>query len=98
MATRCSGSWCRAYTVELRASGVTATVRPGESVLEVAERAGVFVPSSCQQGTCGTCETRVISGVADHRDGVLSPEEQATNEYMMICVSRALSPSLTLDL
>ena len=50
------------------------------------------------QGVCGTCETEVIDGDVDHRDSVLNEEEQASNEYMMVCVSRCRSPRLTLDL
>ena len=48
--------------------------------------------ASCLEGVCGTCETEVIDGDVDHRDSVLNEEEQAANEYMMICVSRCKSP------
>ncbi len=57
----------------LERSGLRLTVPPGRSVLEVAEEAGVPVVSSCGEGTCGTCETRVLAGVPDHRDSVLDP-------------------------
>jgi ferredoxin len=65
--------------------------------MEAVRQAGVDVPSSCEEGICGTCETRVLGGTPDHRDSVLSPEEQATNRTMMICVSRGLT-DLVLDL
>jgi ferredoxin len=58
----------------------------------------VQVLSSCQEGTCGTCETTVLSGTPDHRDSVLTDDEQAANDTMMICVSRSCSPRLVLDL
>jgi ferredoxin len=53
---------------------------------------------SCQEGTCGSCETPVLDGQVDHRDALLTPAEQAANDTMFICVSRAASPRLTLDL
>ncbi len=58
----------------------------------------MFVLSSCREGTCGTCETPVLAGEVDHRDSILSPGEQAQNDVMYICVSRAACPRLVLDL
>ncbi|QWT22807.1 PDR/VanB family oxidoreductase [Subtercola sp. PAMC28395] len=86
------------FEVELELSGLTLTVPPEKTILEVVEEAGVLVLSSCREGTCGTCETPVVSGEVDHRDSVLTPEEQADNEVMMICVSRAACPRLVLEL
>ncbi|MGY1845245.1 PDR/VanB family oxidoreductase [Modestobacter sp. SYSU DS0875] len=86
------------FEVELAASGLTLTVPPDRSILEVVEEAGVPVLSSCQEGTCGTCETPVLEGEVDHRDSLLTPEEQAAGETMFICVSRAACPRLVLDL
>ncbi|MFJ4220407.1 PDR/VanB family oxidoreductase [Curtobacterium luteum] len=80
-----------AFAVELAVTGETLTVPADRSVLDVAEEAGVFVLSSCREGTCGTCETPVLEGTVDHRDTVLSPAEQADDRTMMICVSRAAS-------
>ena len=82
----------------LERSGLTLTVPPDKSVYEVVKEAGVSVLASCLEGVCGTCETEVIDGDVDHRDSVLNDEEKATNEFMMICVSRCKSPCLTLDL
>ncbi|WP_308199800.1 PDR/VanB family oxidoreductase [Herbiconiux aconitum] len=87
-----------AFEVELEITGVTLTVPPDRSILEVVEEAGVLVLSSCREGTCGTCETPVVSGEVDHRDSVLTPDEQESNEVMMICVSRAACPRLVLEL
>lgn len=86
------------FEVELARTGRTLTVPPGTSVLEAVEQAGVQVLYSCREGTCGTCETTVLSGAVDHRDSLLTEEEQAANDTMMICVSRAAGPGLVLDL
>ena len=87
-----------AFEVELAQSGRTLTVPPDRSILSVVEDAGIGVLSSCQEGTCGTCETPVLEGTVDHRDSLLTPEEQAANDTMFICVSRAACPRLVLDL
>jgi ferredoxin-NADP reductase len=86
------------FEVELAQSGTVLRVPADQSVLEVVERAGVSVLSSCQEGTCGTCETTVLDGTPDHRDSVLTAEEQEIGDAMMICVSRSCSPRLVLDL
>ncbi|MEV5297696.1 PDR/VanB family oxidoreductase [Amycolatopsis methanolica] len=86
------------FEVELAASGRTVTVPPDKSILAAVEEAGVSVLSSCQEGTCGTCETPVLDGVPDHRDSLLTDEERAANDTMMICVSRSCGPRLVLDL
>jgi len=87
-----------AFEVELAGSGRTVAVPPGTSILAALESAGLAVLSSCQEGTCGTCETGVLEGEPDHRDVVLTPAEHAANDVMMICVSRSRSPKLVLDL
>lgn len=86
------------FEVVLEQSGLTLQVGPDESILDVVTEADIFVPTSCTEGTCGSCETPIISGTVDHRDVVLSPEEQEAGENMMICVSRANCPRLVLDL
>ena len=86
------------FEVECKASGVTVIVPADKSILDTLFEAGLDVPSSCEQGICGTCETRVISGEVDHRDSVFSDEERATNKTMMICVSRAKGTRLVLDI
>jgi ferredoxin-NADP reductase len=86
------------FEVELAQSGTTLTVPPDRSILEVLEDAGIQVLSSCQEGTCGTCETVVLAGAVDHRDSLLTDEEMAANDTMFICVSRAACPRLVLDL
>ncbi|MFF5476308.1 PDR/VanB family oxidoreductase [Streptomyces sp. NPDC012935] len=86
------------FDVELAQSGLTLTVAPGVSVLDTVRAAGIEVLFSCTEGTCGTCETDVLDGTPDHRDSVLTPEEQESGETMMICVSRCRGKRLVLDL
>ena len=88
----------REFELILARTGITLTVPAGRSVFDVVQEAGVSVLGSCHEGICGTCEQVVLEGEVDHRDSVLSPDEQAANETMMICVSRCHSSQLTLDL
>ncbi|BBX65158.1 ferredoxin [Mycobacterium saskatchewanense] len=85
------------FDVELTRSGVTVHVPVGVSILSVAERAGALTTSSCEEGTCGSCQTTVLDGTPVHRDSVLSAQERAQGDTMMICVSRARG-RLVLDL
>lgn len=86
------------FDVRLHSSGATYTIPPGVTVLQVLTEAGVFVPASCEQGVCGTCLTRVLEGVPEHRDLYLTEEEQAANDQFTPCCSRAKTPTLVLDL
>lgn len=86
------------FELVLARSGLTLTVPAGKSVFDVVQEAGVSILGSCHEGICGTCEQMVLDGDVDHRDSILTEEEQALNETMMICVSRARSDRLTLDL
>lgn len=88
----------RAFEVVLQRSGRTLAVASDQSIFDAVRAAGVSVLGSCLKGICGTCETGVLDGQVDHRDSVLSDEEQDTDEYLMICVSRARGDRLTLDL
>jgi len=73
-------------------------VLPDRSVLYALREHGVELLSDCQAGICGTCEVGVLEGEVDHRDFVLSEAERAANQFMMVCVSRARSGRLVLDL
>src|SRR5262249_36633503 len=84
--------------VELRRSGREFVIPPGKSILEVLRDAGMDLSYSCEQGICGACETRVISGVPVHRDSVLTPAERAANTTVMICCAGSKSERLVLDL
>jgi ferredoxin-NADP reductase len=86
------------FLVKLKTSDRELEVPSDKSILDVVEEAGIPWPYSCREGTCGTCETRVIAGIADQRDSVLSDDEQDANEYMMICVSRSKTPTLELEI
>jgi ferredoxin-NADP reductase len=88
----------RGFTVELRSSGRSFAIAPGQSILDVLLDAGVGASFSCQDGFCGSCETRILEGVPEHRDSVLSDAERAENKVMMICVSGSKCERLVLDL
>jgi ferredoxin-NADP reductase len=86
------------FEVECQRSGLTLTVTQDKSIYLACEEAGVDVLGSCMEGVCGTCECDIIEGEGDHRDSVLNDAEKAANETIMICVSRARSERLVLDL
>jgi ferredoxin-NADP reductase len=86
------------FEVVCERSGLTVEVPPELTVLEAVENAGIDVLSSCTEGICGTCETTVLEGDPDHRDGLLTEDEKAAGDVMMICVSRCRGARLVLDL
>jgi len=86
----------QAFDVVLQKSGARVTVPAHQSILEALRACGHVVSSSCESGTCGSCRTGLMSGEAEHRDLVLRPDEQA--HQIMVCVSRAKSAELVLDL
>jgi len=87
-----------AFDVKLASSGRIVTVGKDQTVVQALAAAGVDVPTSCEQGVCGTCLTRVLEGVPDHKDLYLTPEEQAANDQFTPCCSRSKTPVLVLDL
>jgi ferredoxin-NADP reductase len=92
-----AGAENRPVTVHLERSGTTVEVAADQSILDAVKDIAPVI-SSCTEGYCGTCETRVLRGIPEHRDTVLTDEERETGEIMMVCVSRATSNELTLDL
>jgi vanillate O-demethylase ferredoxin subunit len=88
----------RSFEVQLASSGRVVTVPAGTTVVKALADAGIEVMVSCEQGVCGTCLTRVLDGVPEHRDVYLTPDEQAANDQFLPCCSRAKSARLTLDL
>jgi ferredoxin len=86
------------FEVVLARSGQSLTVPPGKSIFHAVEELGIPVLGSCHEGVCGTCETVVLEGDVDHRDVVLSDSEKASNETMMVCVSRCRGSRLVIDL
>lgn len=86
------------FELHLVRSGLRCTVAVNESIVAAAARVGCTVEVSCEQGVCGTCLTRVLGGEPDHRDAYLSDAERAANDQMLVCVGRARSAVLQLDL
>lgn len=86
------------FTVALARSRREFHVPPGRTILQVLRDGGVGASASCEEGICSACETRVLEGVPDHRDSILSEEERAGGRTMMICVSGSKTPRLVLDL
>jgi len=87
-----------AFEVQLASSGQVVRVEDGQSVVEALRCVGVEVQVACEQGICGTCLTRVLEGVPEHRDQYLTEDEQAANDQFTPCCSRSRSPRLVLDL
>jgi ferredoxin len=87
-----------AIEVVLARTGLTFTVPPDKTILQVLIEEGIDPMYDCQRGECGICQVAVIEGEPDHRDHILSEDERAGNKVMQICVSRAKSPRLVIDL
>ncbi|KMK17365.1 Vanillate O-demethylase oxidoreductase [Pluralibacter gergoviae] len=87
-----------AFEVELASSGQVFVIPPEQTVIEVLSEAGIDIPTSCEQGVCGSCLTRVLDGIPDHRDQVMNTKEHAANDRFTPCCSRAKSARLVLDL
>ena len=86
------------FEVELARTGATVTVTPDMTIVDALGRMGVEVLTSCRRGVCGTCETTVLEGRPDHRDALLDADERDAADCMYVCVSRAISDRLVLDL
>lgn len=88
----------KGYRIKLEKAGLEFRVESGQTMLEVLRQNGVEVSTSCEQGICGSCETRVVSGIPEHRDSLLSDVEKASNKVIMVCCSGSKSDLLVLDL
>ncbi|RJF96474.1 oxidoreductase [Noviherbaspirillum cavernae] len=86
------------FEIKLASSGTTYRIPAGKTVVEVLAEHDIEIPTSCEQGVCGTCITRVIEGTPDHRDVYLTDDERARNDQFTPCCSRARSATLVLDL
>lgn len=86
------------FEIKLASSGRIIMVPKDQTVTQALAAAGVEVMVSCEQGVCGTCLTRVLEGMPDHKDSYLTPEEQAANDQFTPCCSRSKTPRLVLDL
>lgn len=87
-----------AFEVEIASSGAVHVIAADQTIIEALEAAGLDLMYDCQRGDCGICQTDVVAGIPDHRDVVLSDDEKAAGAVMQICVSRAKSKRLVLDL
>jgi vanillate monooxygenase ferredoxin subunit len=87
-----------AFEVKIASTGKTCTVPAGESVVHALAKHGIEILTSCEQGVCGTCITRVLEGEPDHRDLYFTDEEKAKNDQFTPCCSRSRSKVLVLDL
>ncbi len=86
------------FSITAARSGRQHFVKAGLTILEVLHAAGYELPFSCEQGICGTCETRVLAGIPDHRNSILTPSERDSNASMMICCSGSKTDELVLDI
>ena len=86
------------FSVKVGSTGQVFDIPADKTVVQVLESHGIDIPMSCEQGVCGTCLTRVLEGVPDHRDMFLTEEEQACNDQFTPCCSRSKSPMLVLDI
>lgn len=87
-----------AFKVQIASSGAVIDVPANTTVIAALAAHGVDVITSCEQGVCGTCLTRVLDGCPDHRDAYLTDEEKAAGDQFLPCCSRSLTPVLVLDL
>jgi ferredoxin-NADP reductase len=95
-ATDVDATTASGFEVQLGHGGPVLTVPADRSILSVVLDSGADVLFSCEEGTCGSCETRVLAGRPDHRDGLLSAEDRVAG-LMLLCVSRSLDDRLVLD-
>jgi vanillate O-demethylase ferredoxin subunit len=88
----------RSFEVQIAGTGKVYTIAAGESVVSALAGHGIEIPVSCGHGLCGTCLTRVVAGVPDHRDYYLTNAEREANQSFTPCCSRSKTPLLVIDL
>jgi vanillate O-demethylase ferredoxin subunit len=86
------------FTVKIASTGATIAIPANQSVVAALATHGISIAVSCEQGVCGTCVTRLLEGVPDHRDLFFTDEEKAANDQFTPCCSRAKTPLLVLDI
>lgn len=86
------------FEIVIASTAQTILVPPGRTILEALGDHGIIVHSLCREGICGTCITKVLEGIPDHRDSVLDDLEKSQNKLITVCCSRALTQRLVLDL
>jgi len=87
-----------AFEAELKDSGIVVTVAADQTLLQALRKANIDVQSDCEEGLCGSCEVRVLSGEVDHRDVVLTRAERLANQKMMSCCSRACGQRIVIEI
>jgi len=85
------------FTVELD-TGESFEIPADRSILSVLTDNGIDVFKSCEEGICGSCVSGVLEGVPDHRDNCLSAADKEAGDQMALCVSRAKSSKLVIEL
>lgn len=85
------------FEVELKQSNCVLKVPADRTLLDVVRDANPSILFSCEEGFCGSCETKVLAGIPDHRDTILSKADRERNDTMMLCVGRSKTPLLVLD-
>jgi vanillate O-demethylase ferredoxin subunit len=88
----------RAFQVKIASSGAVYEVPADQTVVNALQAHGIEILTSCEQGVCGTCITRVLQGECDHRDLYFTDEEKSKHDQFTPCCSRAKSAVLVLDL
>jgi vanillate O-demethylase ferredoxin subunit len=86
------------FEVKIASTGQVFAIPADMPITKVLEENGVFIPVSCEEGVCGTCLTRLLEGIPDHRDLYLTDAEHAANDQFTPCCSRSKSPMLVLDI
>lgn len=85
------------FEVELKKSNCVLKVPADRTLLDVVRDANPSILFSCEEGFCGSCETKVLAGIPDHHDTILSQADREKNATMMLCVGRSKTPLLVLD-
>jgi len=88
----------RPFEVQIASTGEVLQVSESAFLIDVLHEHGYAVACSCTQGICGSCITPVLEGVPEHRDAIMSARQRDANRSMTVCVSRARSQRLVLDL
>jgi vanillate O-demethylase ferredoxin subunit len=87
----------KVFEVKIASTGIVYKIPGDKTVTAFLEEQGVKIPTSCEQGMCGTCRIKIVEGEADHRDKRLSLQQKEEG-FFIPCVSRAKSEVLVLDL
>lgn len=87
----------KVFEVIVKSTGKSYKIPGDKSVSGYLEERGVKIPTSCEQGACGTCKVKVLEGEVLHRDKRLTAEQKAEG-WMLACVSRAKGDKLVLDI